>query len=88
MSSTKTAVLIATLVVSPGVADVRDTQTEAREKTTRSVYVSVTDNDGQPVTKLTPSDFRLRENNRDRVVIVHGMRQTHNHGVLDRRPVD
>jgi hypothetical protein len=68
MSPAKTAVLIATLVVSPGVAGVRDTQTGAREKTTRSVYVSVTDNDGQPVTKLTPSDFRLRENNRDRVV--------------------
>lgn len=67
MSPTKIAVVIATLVVSPAVA-VPDTQTQAREKTTRSVYVSVTDNDGQPVTKLTPSDFRLQENNRDRVV--------------------
>jgi hypothetical protein len=68
MSPTKTAVLIATLVVSPAVAGVPDTQTEAREKITRSVYVSVTGNDGQPATKLTPKDFRLRENNRDCVV--------------------
>jgi hypothetical protein len=68
MSATKTALLIATLVVSPAVAGVPDTETQAREKTSRSVYVSVTDNEGQPVTKLTPEDFRLRENNRDCVV--------------------
>src|SRR5687768_7848962 len=65
---TKTAVLIAALVVSPAVARLPDSQTDAREKTTRSVYVSVTDNEGQPVTKLTPKDFRLRENNRDRII--------------------
>ena len=61
-------ILIATLFVSPAVARAPDSQTEAREKTTRSVYVSVTGNDGQPVTNLTPKDFRLRENNRDRIV--------------------
>jgi hypothetical protein len=61
-------VLIAALVVSPAVARVPDTQTDAREKTTRSVYVSVTGAEGQPVTELTPKDFRLRENNRDRIV--------------------
>jgi VWFA-related protein len=38
------------------------------EQTTRAVYVTVVDNDGQPVTGLTPADFRLRENNRDREI--------------------
>jgi VWFA-related protein len=35
---------------------------------TRHVYVTVTGNEGQPVTGLTPADFRLRENNRDREI--------------------
>src|SRR5918992_1110762 len=60
--------LVAALFFSSAMARVPDRQTDAREKTTRSVYVSVTDNEGQPVTKLTPKDFRLRENNRDRIV--------------------
>jgi hypothetical protein len=66
MSPTKTAVLITTLVVSPAVTGLPDT--EAQAQTTRTVYVSVTDNEGQPVTGLTPRDFRLREDNRDRVI--------------------
>jgi hypothetical protein len=68
MSPTKTAVLIATLVVSPAVAGEPDTKMQARDKTTRSVYVSVTGNEGKPVPRLTPEDFRLRENNRNCVV--------------------
>jgi hypothetical protein len=52
----------------PAVAGVPDSGIQAREKTTRSVYVSVTDNEGRPVPKLTHKDFRLRENNRDCVV--------------------
>lgn len=39
------------------------------EQTTRHTYVTVVDNDGQPVTDLTPADFRLRENNRDRDIV-------------------
>lgn len=39
-----------------------------REPITRTVYVTVLDNDGQPATDLTPRDFRLREGNRDREI--------------------
>lgn len=39
-----------------------------REPITRTVYVTVVDNDGQPATDLTPKDFRLREGNRDREI--------------------
>lgn len=34
----------------------------------RTVFVTVVDGDGRPVTGLTPADFRLRENNRDREI--------------------
>jgi VWFA-related protein len=40
----------------------------ARAETTRKVYVTVTDDKGQPVVDLTPADFTLKENNRDRVI--------------------
>ncbi len=39
------------------------------EQTSRTVYVTVVDNQGQAVTGLTPADFRLRENNRDREIV-------------------
>lgn len=68
MPSTKTTVLIGMLAASPAFVDAPEADTLSREQTTRSVYVSIVDDEGQPVTKLTPADFRLRENNRDRVV--------------------
>jgi VWFA-related protein len=36
------------------------------EPTTRTVYVTVVDKDGQPVTALTPADFTLKEGGKDR----------------------
>jgi len=68
MSAWKAAALIVALVVAPVVASVPDTKPEVREQTQRSVYVTVTDDAGQAVTGLTPGDFRLRENSRERVV--------------------
>jgi len=41
----------------------------AAEQTTRTTYVTVLENDGQPVAGLTPADLRLRENNRDREIV-------------------
>ena len=69
MKAGTTGVLIAALVGFAAVA-VPGAQTGARGPTTRSVYVSVTDAEGQPVTDLTASDFKLRENNRDRAITV------------------
>lgn len=48
------------MALAPGLA--------AREQTSRSVYVTVVNEDGQPVAGLTPADFRLRENGRDREI--------------------
>lgn len=36
---------------------------------TRTVFVTVVDGDGRAVPGLTPADFRLRENNRDREIV-------------------
>jgi hypothetical protein len=55
------------LAVSAAVAAVT-VSVDAQDAITRSVYVTVIDNQGQPVTGLTPADFRLRENNRDRTI--------------------
>lgn len=68
MPPTKTPVLIAVSALALTVAGTPHVTTEAREQTTRTVYVTVTGNDGQPVADLTPKDFRLRENNRDREI--------------------
>ena len=38
------------------------------QETTRTVYVTVVDNDGQGVPGLTATDFRVRENNRDTTI--------------------
>src|SRR5690606_26831615 len=66
MSRTHAVIIVATvltalLTTAPGARTVR-------EPITRTVYVTVLDNDGQPATDLTPKDFRLREGNRDREI--------------------
>lgn len=58
------ASLGAAVVTAGGAADA-----VAPEQTTRSVYVTVVDNQGQSVSGLTPADFRLRENNRDQTIV-------------------
>lgn len=69
MSRTNAAVLVTAAVVALLAANASDTRLAAREPITRTVYVTVVDNQGQPVTDLTPKDFRLRENNRDREIV-------------------
>lgn len=61
------AVVLATVITALSTASAPGART-AREPITRSVYVTVLDNEGQPVADLAPKDFRLRENNRDREI--------------------
>lgn len=68
MSRTNVTVLVALVAatLAPGAAPT--VAGRAREATTRTVYVTVLDDDGQPVPGLTPADFRLREGGRDREI--------------------
>lgn len=66
MSHVRHAVLASTFGLTLSIAAVAGAPLPAQ--TTRSVYVTVVDDQGQPVTGLTPADFRLRENNRDREI--------------------
>jgi VWFA-related protein len=66
MSHVRLAVLASTFGLTLSMAAVAGEPLSAQ--TTRTVYVTVVDNQGQPVTGLTPADFRLRENNRDREI--------------------
>jgi VWFA-related protein len=60
--------LFAALVATLGIAGVHPSVSALRDATTRTLYVTVLDNDGQPVTGLTPADFRVREAGRDREI--------------------
>lgn len=67
-SHARIARLVAPLGLAVLAAGVLGTALPASAQTTRTVYVTVVDNDGQPVTGLTAADFRVRENNRDREI--------------------
>lgn len=67
MSHSSSSAPVATVVLALVVALAGTTAAFAQ--TTRHVFVTVVDNDDQPVTDLTPGDFRLRENNRDREIV-------------------
>jgi VWFA-related protein len=70
MSNVRNAFVVSTsgIVLSVAALAGAPAPAPAPEQTTRAVYVTVVDNDGQPVAGLTPADFRLRENNRDREI--------------------
>src|SRR5690606_36130652 len=68
MSNARRAFVVLTSAIVLSVAAIGAAPAPAPEQTTRTVYVTVVDNDGQPVAGLTPADFRLRENNRDREI--------------------
>jgi VWFA-related protein len=68
MSRSRVAGFVVTFALATVAVAVR-AEPPAPPQTTRSVYVTVVDNDGQPVTGLGAADFRLRENNRDREIV-------------------
>jgi len=67
MSRVYTSVLMATVAFAVSAA-ATPRETAVVPQLTRHVYVTVIDNSGAAVTGLTPADFRLRENNRDREI--------------------
>jgi len=68
MSRLRHAVIASSLGVALFTAGPAGSPAAVPEQTTRTVYVTVVDSQGQPVTELTPADFRLRENNRDQTI--------------------
>jgi VWFA-related protein len=72
MSPARHAVLVAIVGLTLSMAALAGAPTAIpapEVQATRTVYVTVVDNQGQAVTGLTPADFRLRENNRDRDIV-------------------
>jgi VWFA-related protein len=68
MSRTPSVVRLAVALVGAALVLGAGSSVAARAETTRKVYVTVTDDKGLPVPSLTPADFTVKEDGKDRVI--------------------